>query len=339
MIVCAVDHGNRLTKYPQGSFPSGIYDNGSMPPAGNGDCLEYEGRYYTIDESHRISFMMDKTKDSEQRYFLLTLIAVAKELEDNDSYIETATADNPFKIALAIGIPPGHYSFAKKRYEKYFRHGGAPISFRWNNKQYHIAVNRVFVYPQGYALRFSGDKAITDFMARYPEYYLIDIGGGTADYIYVIKDKTQWSSVGSEEQGGVNNLINHIRKDVRSRTGKMISEASVEAALRGEETGLSDDVMEMINSSAATNATRLLDRLAEQGVLLDMPCIFAGGGSMLFKDHLINSGRITGKYIFVDDVTANARGFENAALQVLLAESAAKKAKKKAVTIEEDDDE
>lgn len=339
MIVCAVDHGNRLTKYPHGAFPSGIYDNGTQPPAGNGDCLEYEGRYYTIDESNRISFMMDKTMDSEQRYFLLTLIAIAKELEDNDSYIETATADNPLKIALAIGIPPGHYSFAKKRYEKYFRHGGAPISFKWNNKQYHIAVSRVFVYPQGYALRFSGDKAVTDFMAKYPAYYLIDIGGGTADYLYVVKEKTQWSQVGSEEQGGVNNLINQIRKDVRSRTGKMISEAVVEAALQGEETGLSDDVVEMIGTSAATNAVRLLDRLAEQGVLLDTPCVFAGGGALLFKDYLIKSGRVTGKYIFVEDVCANARGFENAALQVLVAENAAKKAKKKAAVVDENDDE
>ena len=71
-----IDHGNSAMKTVNFVFPSGLIDNPIRPPVDT-EMLEYDGKFWTL-SGQRISYMRDKTKD--ERYWILTLFAIAKEL-------------------------------------------------------------------------------------------------------------------------------------------------------------------------------------------------------------------------------------------------------------------
>lgn len=56
-------------------------------------------------ERTRLSYMRDKTQDD--RYFILTLFAIAKELENRGNYTPVE------QIQLAVGLPPEHFGALK----------------------------------------------------------------------------------------------------------------------------------------------------------------------------------------------------------------------------------
>ena len=91
-MLIAIDHGNYAIKTPHHSFVSGLSEHTVKPPMSD-EILEYDGRYWTT-SGKRLSYMRDKTQDD--RYFVLTLFAIAKELEDTGRY-------SPVGSGLAAG--------------------------------------------------------------------------------------------------------------------------------------------------------------------------------------------------------------------------------------------
>ena len=75
-MLLAVDHGNCAVKTTFLSFVSGLSEHTVRPPLSD-ELLEYDGRFWTL-SGKRISYMRDKTQDD--RFFILTLFAIAKEL-------------------------------------------------------------------------------------------------------------------------------------------------------------------------------------------------------------------------------------------------------------------
>ena len=73
-----VDHGNSSIKTVNFVFSSGLADYPIRPPVDT-DILEYGGKYWTL-SGKRISYLRDKTKDD--RYFILTLFAIAQRIWD-----------------------------------------------------------------------------------------------------------------------------------------------------------------------------------------------------------------------------------------------------------------
>ena len=76
----AVDHGNRNMKTCSQVFTTGLTIQDKKPARGE-KFLFYEGKYYVLSEN-RIPYQRDKTQDD--RFFILTLFAIVKELEEND---------------------------------------------------------------------------------------------------------------------------------------------------------------------------------------------------------------------------------------------------------------
>lgn len=76
----AVDHGNRNMKTCHFIFTSGLNVLDKKPARGE-QYLQYEGKYYTLSEQ-RIPYQRDKTLDF--RFFILTLFAIAMELEGKE---------------------------------------------------------------------------------------------------------------------------------------------------------------------------------------------------------------------------------------------------------------
>ena len=86
-----IDHGNSAMKTVNFVFPSGLIDNPIRPPVDT-EMLEYDGKFWTL-SGQRISYMRDKTKD--ERYWILTLFAIAKELEKSGNTCLLYTSPSP----------------------------------------------------------------------------------------------------------------------------------------------------------------------------------------------------------------------------------------------------
>ena len=120
-MLIAIDHGNFAVKTPTFSFVSGLSEHTVKPPMAD-EIMEYDGKYWTLSEK-RINYMRDKTQD--ERYFILSLFAIAKELEKNGS-------PEPIrKIDLAVGLPPEHYRVLKERFALCFKNRNV-IKFVYN---------------------------------------------------------------------------------------------------------------------------------------------------------------------------------------------------------------
>ena len=138
-MLIAVDHGNYSIKTPNFSFVAGLAEHTVRPITD--DYLEYDGRFWTLTET-RLHYMRDKTQDN--RYFVLTLFAIIKELEKASALSPSLT------VELAAGLPPEHYSVLKDRFASYLA-CDHPIQFTYKERHYSLSIPKVLVYPQAYA--------------------------------------------------------------------------------------------------------------------------------------------------------------------------------------------
>ena len=81
--------------------------------------------------NRRIPYQRDKTAD--QRFFLLTLLGIAKELELNPN-IEKGDL---IQVQMPIGLPPKHFAELYDKYETFFRGTGEMLQFNYKQKEYH----------------------------------------------------------------------------------------------------------------------------------------------------------------------------------------------------------
>lgn len=100
----AIDHGNKNMKTAHRVFTSGLSESDTRPPFGE-NILQYGGKYYVLSEQ-RIPYLRDKTLDD--RFFVLTLFAIAFELEAAGLH----TSDNVVDIQLAVRSASPTFRFA-----------------------------------------------------------------------------------------------------------------------------------------------------------------------------------------------------------------------------------
>lgn len=119
-MIISVDHGNKSIKTPNTLFTSGLISSEGLQGFKT-DYICWNGRYYTLTEQ-RISYLRDKTED--ERFYVLTLFAIAKELERR----KAAETLDPIDITLLIGLPPAHYEQLHSRFEQYFLRRRGPLT-------------------------------------------------------------------------------------------------------------------------------------------------------------------------------------------------------------------
>lgn len=74
--IIAIDHGNRMIKTENYSFNASYIESSYLPSLTN-EVVDFEGKTYTLAEQSNV-VLNDKTVD--ERYFILSLFAIAKEL-------------------------------------------------------------------------------------------------------------------------------------------------------------------------------------------------------------------------------------------------------------------
>ena len=81
-MLISIDHGNKQIKTINCEpFTSGLLES-DVQPFGK-DIMQFKGKYYQLTDQ-RIPYRRDKTED--ERFFILSLFAIANEIEAAGSY-------------------------------------------------------------------------------------------------------------------------------------------------------------------------------------------------------------------------------------------------------------
>lgn len=296
MLVC-VDHGNKQIKTTSRTFTSGLMESDTRPPFGDNIML-YNGKYYMLSDQ-RIPYIRDKTEDD--RFFILTLFAIAYEINASGRY----TPEHLIDIQLAVGLPPAHYGTQYKRFAQYFL-GRGVVGFEFGGRVYSICITEAVCFPQALAATAPVFKQLQ--LGSVAKAIVIDIGGFTVDYLSLRCGSADWASCDSLESGVIT-LYNRLLSKIRADYDLLLEEADIDAILtdRGAEYG--DEIRSLVERGAESFVADLFRTLRERGIELRTgKVIFVGGGSLLLRKQIENSGKI-GTAIFVEEIGANAAGY------------------------------
>ena len=293
-MIIGVDHGNAQIKTKNTCFVSGVEEFPTKPPMA-ADVIQYQGRYWTL-VGKRLPVMRDKTRDD--RFYMLTLFAIAKELE---ARWETASTVD---IDLAVGLPPEHYGMLKEPFAQYFRKT-EPVRFTYNEKPFNLMLDHVFVYPQAFGAVVQRAQEMT-YISRT---FVLDIGGYTTDVLLLRKGKPDMEFCRSLNMGVIT-MTNHIAGKVNSRYDISIDDEHISEVLTGQNTVLDGEVQNTIRKEVEKYAADMLNKLRELQVdLRTNPAIFAGGGAVLLRP-FIQASSLISTVEFEPDTKANAYGYE-----------------------------
>lgn len=300
-ILIAVDHGNYAMKTPNFTFTSALLELSGKATIHETDIVEFGGRVWAL-SNERIRYMRDKTQD--ERFFILTLFAIAKELEHMG-------VRSPIEgIDLAVGLPPEHYSALRDTFKAYFRRG--KVNFAYNDRPISILIRNVFVFPQAFAAIAPRAQDMVDM----PRVFVIDIGGYTTDVLLIRAGKPDLQFCRSLETGVIT-MYNPIIAQTGAKHDMLIDEEHINAVLQNKRTGLPADVQQSIREAVQRHAHEILNQLRELKVdLRANPAMFIGGGSMLLKEYL-EASPLVNQAMFELDPKANAKGYRLLAVRQL----------------------
>lgn len=294
-MLIAIDHGNKQMKTIHcPPFVSGLAESITKPFGS--DILEYQDRFYTL-SNQRIPYKRDKTEDD--RFFILTLFGIAEEILAEEGYGEEV-----MRLSLAVGLPPAHYGAQNKAFIQYFSNRGIE-KFRYRGKPYTIYIEDVRCYPQAFAAAVT----MMDKLIGKSRVLIIDIGGFTADYLMMRSGRADLTVCDSLENGVIL-LYNRIRTKANAEFDILLEEADIDGILKDGESTYSPAVVSLVEKLAQDFVNDLANSLRERMLdLMSGMVVFVGGGAILLRRH-IEASRKVGNPLFVEDISANAKGYE-----------------------------
>lgn len=247
-MLIGIDHGNKQIKSVCCSpFVSGLQQSITKP---FGQSLQYRGNYYTL-SNERIPFRKDKTEDD--RFFILTLVAIAEELTARGGDVRDV-----HRVQLAVGLPPAHFGAQVEKFTAYFQ-GRGIVDFVYRDKQYSVSIDDVACYPQAYAAAATMLHTLVDD----PKAVVLDIGGFTADYLLMKNGNADLTSCDSLENGVIL-LYNKIKSRGNSELDLLLDESDVDAILTGKRMKYPAKAVQLVEQLAQEFVNDLFSTLRER---------------------------------------------------------------------------
>ena len=292
-IIIGVDHGYAAMKTAHFFFPTGLVEY-EHEPYTRKDVLEMDGRCYVVGTGRQ---PLQKDKTQTEDYYLLTLAAIAKELEHRQ-------AGPVATVHLAAGLPLTSFGRDKKKFREYLFRDGKPATFRYEWTTYTVTIEKVSLFPQGYAAVLTQSTLLDE-----PSIIVADIGGWTVDLMCLDSRIPNAATCRSLELGMIR-CLDEIAEQIRRSLGLSMTAAQIESVLCGEANSVDNNARSIIHRKAGAYTRRLLSAIAESGLdVRAMPTIFLGGGAALMKRHVSATDGLC-RSLILDDVCLNAKGYE-----------------------------
>lgn len=294
ILLCGIDHGFSTIKTAHFVFENGVKELGGEASLLTNTML-LNGRYYKVGEGR---LPLKDTKVEDEDYFLLTLAAIAKEM---DYYRLRDT-----EVCIAAGLPFTRFGQEKNEFKEYLNPGN--LEFQYNGKKYHIQCREISLYPQCYA-------AVSNRLGKLPaELLIVDIGSKTVDIIHTRKHIPVESDCITIPSALIR-CMSDINNVVYRKTNRTLTEEQIQQVMRYGNAPYSDKMVQIVKDELAVFAKGIEATLKEYGFDPEMtPVVYVGGGAGVMK----RFGSIFGKHIMhIEDVKANAIGYEYLAEQQL----------------------
>lgn len=291
MEVIGIDHGWSMMKTASQVFVTGIKEI-TTTPALFADTLEYEGRYYKVGTTRQ---EVKDTKVEDDSFYLLTLAAVAKELQKRGL--------NDAKVFLAAGLPLTRFGAEKNDFIKYLTKNKR-VSFKFENEPYHIEIVDVAVFPQCYA------AVVDKIPAMAKKTLIVDIGSWTIDIMPVVNKSPDESKCVTIPRGLITCMRSINEQCVRQLNGE-VDESEIQNIMRYGRSDIDAAYFQIIKAEIEDFVEKVYNSIREFGYnLKTTPIVFVGGGAVVMK----NFSNYDAKNITYNlDVKANAKGYEQLA--------------------------
>ena len=296
-IIIGIDHGYYAIKTAHCSFPAGLTSYGEHEPYTRQGLLEFGGSFFVCGTG-RQPIQRDKTLNDN--YYLLTLAAIAKEIQQHGLPPECS-------VRIAAGLPLTSFGRDKPKFQDYLLRSNQPVNFRFEGVEYSVTIEEVAIFPQGYAALMTETGLLQDE----PSMLLMDLGGWTVDLMRIDNAVPVADTAHSLELGMIR-CVDDIREQVRRETGLSLTDAQIENMLAGQPCTVSETVRDIVNRQGRKYTEHLLSATMEAGFDLHaIPAVLLGGGASVVSRHLSPKDDLC-KTIFLLDDKVNAVGFERA---------------------------
>ena len=262
--VIGIDHGWSNMKTVSQVFTTGVKEI-TTEPAFFDNIVEWGGTYYKVGGKR---LEVRDTKVENNNFYILTLAAVAKEL--NRRGMRNAN------VFLSVGLPLTRFGAEKQDFIRYLS-GKKEVVFQYERERYSIRIIRVSVFPQCYA-------AVADRIRALPERaVIVDIGSWTVDIMPLCQCYPDEPECITIPQGLIR-CMREINEECIRQIGQELEENMVQEAMAGKKGRLPEPYMGIINGCLGRFAEKIYSILKEHGYNLDvMPVVFAGGGATVMK--------------------------------------------------------
>lgn len=304
MLMIPIDTGNKAIKTENFEFHSGITMLEDVPGE-NEEALKYQGKYYRLSHERNV-YLPDKTVDD--RYYLLTLFAIAKELKALRK-TRTFLPGELINMDLVVGLPPLYYRGQYKKFREYFYRDGRLVHFEYMGDSYRLAFSDVSVHMQTYAAYLYMARELK--LSAYPKVLMIDIGGYTLDYMLLEKGMILWNYTDSTGKGVIS-MYQRVNKGIREKFDMDLKENDIDSILKGENRMYSEAIRKRAEEIVTEHVEEVLGMFRECGIdLRSVMVLFVGGGSILLSQIIEDVWkRYGGEYYIVNDSKVNVRGYK-----------------------------
>lgn len=287
-LIIGCDHGYGNIKTAHFCFKASA-EASETAPIFSKDYVRYEDKYYLIAEGHK-SFLADKIADDD--YYILTLAAIAKELEFRGLH--------EAKIHLAVGLPLKWVKAQRESFKSYLIRNRY-VNFEYREKKYQVELVDCTVMPQCYSAVAETLKEFTGINM------LVDIGNGTMNIMY-LNDRRAMENKSWTEKFGVNQCAIRIRNKVLDETGTNLMDDVIERFLRTGVTKVDEPYNSLIINAAAEYVAEIFVKLKDyeyNDKLMNLH-IMGGGHKLVETVGQYNPD----KTFFITDICATAKGYE-----------------------------
>ena len=289
-----VDHGYYAVKTRHFSFPAGITAY-RYEPYTLQNTLEYQGKYYVCGTGRQPIL---RNKMENDNYYLLTLAAIAKEIQQRGEKRECA-------VNLGAGLPLAGFGREKKAFREYLLRSSQPVNFKFEGISYQVTIQDVRLFPQG----CSAIAVHPELIRGEPSVLLMDVGGWTVDLMRLDNGIPNASTCRSLELGMIR-CIDEAKEQVRRETGLSVTDAQVERVLAGQMCSMDENARSVIQKQGRIYTEALLSAAMEAGFdLKAVPAVMLGGGASVIQRGIRPQDGLRRVFTLLDD-KVNAEGFE-----------------------------
>ena len=262
--------------------------------------LECGGVRYRVGDGGK-PFVKDKTADDD--FYLLTLAAIAKEL--NRAGLRTAD------VYLSAGLPAAWFQEQRQAFYEYLTRE-KDVAFLFNGEKYRIHIVGCELHPQvcaaafGHTCNFQGACM------------LADIGGSLMD-LALFRDAVPVEDCCATLELGVRHCVSAAQEEVRQKLNAELDMETVLRILRGQTSGISGEYLELVEKARKEYVRELLRALCEHSYNPGIMRLFlTGGGALLTRDLWPGiSARDDSPVRIAADLHTAACGYENIAAKNL----------------------